>query len=154
MNSTFDTTRGFYSPIIYFGRYATCSHDKDGGRTHIQSRETIGEENHVTCVKLRPHVNFLLRLEPLPRHVFSINTSSSNTLSLFYTNSSQRIHALSSMWHSSHSSTGVKSKNMDWPRRHSFLQYTLTMWLFPHTIISLIELAIFLMYRCLFYYSL
>ena len=28
----------------------------------------------------------------------------------FYTNSSQRIHALSSVWHSSYSSTGVKSK--------------------------------------------
>ena len=48
----------------------------------------------------------------------------------FYTNSSLRIHALSSVWHSSYSSTGVKSKKMDEPRRHSFLQYTLTMKLF------------------------
>ena len=74
---------GLYTPINYFGWYATCSHNKDGGRSHIQSRETIGQENHVTCLKLRPRVNFVLRLEPLPRHVFSINTSSSNTLSLF-----------------------------------------------------------------------
>ena len=38
---------------------------------------------------------------------------------------------LSSVWHSSHSSTGVKGNNMDGHRRHSFLQYTLTMRLFP-----------------------
>ena len=49
---------GLYTPINYFGRYATCSHNKDGGRSHIQSRETIGQENHVTCLKLRPRVNF------------------------------------------------------------------------------------------------
>ena len=50
--------------------------------TNIQSRETIGQENHVTCVKLRPRLNFVPRfLEPISRHVFSINTSSSNTLS-------------------------------------------------------------------------
>ena len=36
------------------------------------------------CLNLRPHLNFVLRfLEPIPRHVFSINTSSSNTLPLF-----------------------------------------------------------------------
>ena len=28
-----------------FGLYATCSHIKDGGRSHIQSRETIGQED-------------------------------------------------------------------------------------------------------------
>ena len=33
---------GLYTPIIYFGWYATCSHNKDGRCTHIQSRETIG----------------------------------------------------------------------------------------------------------------
>ena len=49
-------TIGLYTPINYFGRYATCSH-KDGGRSHIQSRETIGQEDHVTCLKLRPRVN-------------------------------------------------------------------------------------------------
>ena len=31
---------------------------KDGGRSHIQSRETIGQENYVTCLELRPRVNF------------------------------------------------------------------------------------------------
>ena len=44
---------GLYTPINHFGRYSTCSHNKDGGRSHIQSRETIGQENHVTCLKLR-----------------------------------------------------------------------------------------------------
>ena len=47
---------GLYTPINYFGQYATCSH-KDGGRSHIQSQETIGQEDHVTCLKLRPRVN-------------------------------------------------------------------------------------------------
>ena len=47
---------GLYTPINYFGRYATSSH-KDGGRSLIQSRETIGQEDHVTCLKLRPRVN-------------------------------------------------------------------------------------------------
>ena len=35
---------GLYTPINYFGRYAICSH-KDGGRSHIQSRENIGQED-------------------------------------------------------------------------------------------------------------
>ena len=36
-------------------------------------------------LKLRPHLNFVpCFLEPTPRHVFSINTSSSNTLPLFH----------------------------------------------------------------------
>ena len=48
----------------------------------------------------------------------------------------QRWHALSSVWHSSYSPTELKKqkkkkKKMDKPRRHSFLQYTLTMRLFP-----------------------
>ena len=47
---------GLYTSINYFGRYATNSH-KDGGRSHIQSRETIGQEDHVTCLKLRRRVN-------------------------------------------------------------------------------------------------
>ena len=49
----------------------------------------------------------------------------------FYPNSSQRIYVLSSVWHSSYSPTELKGKKMDEPRRHSFLQYTLTMRLFP-----------------------
>ena len=47
---------GLYTPINHFGRYATGSH-KDGGRSHIHSRETIGQEDHVTCLKLGPRVN-------------------------------------------------------------------------------------------------
>ena len=42
-------------------------------------------ESRNQCLKLRPHLNFDPRfLGPIPRHVFSINTSSSNTLSLFH----------------------------------------------------------------------
>ena len=82
---------GLYTPINYFGRYATCSH-KDGGRSHIQSRETIGQEDHGTCLKLGPHVN-----SSNTRRVFSINTSSSNTLVLFYQISSQQQHTPFSM---------------------------------------------------------
>ena len=66
---------GLYTPINYFGRDATCSH-KDGGRSLIQSQETIGQEDHVTCLKLGLRVNsspaFLSHLQD----VFSINTSS------------------------------------------------------------------------------
>ena len=68
----------------------------------------------LTCVKLPPRVNFVLRLEPLPRHVFSINTSSSNTLPLFSQFPLQRWHTLSSVWHSSYSSTGVKKQQHGW----------------------------------------
>ena len=50
------TSIGLYTPINYFGRYAICSH-KDDGRLHIQSRETIGQEDHVTCLKLRTRIN-------------------------------------------------------------------------------------------------
>ena len=120
LESVNGTSIGLYTPINYFGWYATCSHNKDGGCSHIQSQETIGQENHVTCLKLRPRVNFVLRLEPPPRLVFSINTSSSNTLSLFYPISSQRQHTPSSVNQQEWKAT------MDGPRRH-----TLTMRLFP-----------------------
>ena len=51
---------------------------------NIQSQKTIGQENHVTCLKLRLRWNFVPRfLESIPWQVFSINTSSSNSLSLF-----------------------------------------------------------------------
>ena len=46
------------------------------------------------CLKLRPHSNFVPRfLQPTPRHVFPINTSSSNTL-LFH-NFTYRANTLS-----------------------------------------------------------
>ena len=100
--------------------------------THNQSRETICQENHVTCLKLRPRLNFFQRfLETIPRHVFSINTSFSNTLSLF-PNFHCSADTLSPEWHS-YSRIEVKSqkKKMDKPRRHWFLQNILTMRLFP-----------------------
>ena len=87
---------GLYTPINYFGRYATCSH-KDGGHLHIQSRETIGQEDHVSCLKLCPRVNSSPAFEPPTRCVFSINTSSSNTLALFDQISSQLQHTPSSV---------------------------------------------------------
>ena len=68
-------------------------------------------------------------LEPIPRHVFSINTSSSNTPSLFpnfYCNA----NTLSPVWLSC-SPTDVKSHKMDKPRKPSFPQNTLPMRLFP-----------------------
>ena len=51
------------------------------------------------------------------RRVFSINTSSSNTLVLFYEISSQQQHTPFSV------NAGEKSNTMDGPRRHS---YTMT----------------------------
>ena len=68
-------------------------------------------------------------LESIPRHVFSINTSSSNTLSLF-PNFYCSANTLSQVW-LSYSPTDVQSHKMDKPRKHSFLQNTLTMRLFP-----------------------
>ena len=60
--------------------------------------------------------------EPPTKRVFSINTSSSNTLVLFYEISSQRQHTPFSV------NTGEKINTMDGPRRHS---YTMTMRRFP-----------------------
>ena len=67
--------------------------------------------------------------EPIPRHVFSINTSSSNTQSLFpIFYCSANTH--SPVWHS-YSLTDVKSHKMDKPRKPSFPQNTLPIRLFP-----------------------
>ena len=51
------------------------------------------------CLKLRPNLNFVSRFffGPIPRHVFSINTSSSNTLSFFH-NFNCRANTLSPVW--------------------------------------------------------
>ena len=94
---------GLYTPINYFGRYATCSH-KDGGRSHIQSRKTIGQENHVTCLKLRPRVNsnpaflsdlqdaYFLWIRRLQTPLFSFTKflRSSNTLPSVWINRSEK----------------------------------------------------------------
>ena len=68
-------------------------------------------------------------LEPIPRHVFSINTSFSNTLSLL-TNFYCSANTLSPVW-LSYSPTNVKSHKIDKPRKPSFPQNTLPMRLFP-----------------------
>ena len=84
---------GLYTPINYFGRYATCSH-KDGGRSMfslgkpLARRTTWYAYNYVGARKFKSCV-----FEPLPRRVFSINTSSSSTF-LFDQSSSQRQHSL------------------------------------------------------------
>ena len=115
-----------YTPINYFGRYATCSHNKDGGRSHIQSRETIGQENHVTCVKLRPRVNFRPAFgATFKTRIFYKYVVFKHSCS-FYTIYSQRQHTPSSVTQQT-----SNTNNMDGPRRHSFIQYTLTMRLFP-----------------------
>ena len=113
---------GLYTPINYFGRYATCSH-KDGGRSHIQSRETIVQEDHVTCLKLRPRVNsspaFGATYKTRIFYKYVVFKQPCFLLPSFFaaaTHSLQR------------ESTGEKSNHMDGPRRHS---YTLTMRRFP-----------------------
>ena len=88
---------GLYTPINYFGRYATCSH-KDGGRSHIQSRETIGQEDHVTCLKLRPRVNSSPAFGATYKtHIFYKYVVFKHPCSLFYQISSQRQRTTSSV---------------------------------------------------------
>ena len=70
-----------YTPIIQIGRYTTCSHNKNDGRTQIFSLgkplATRSVFKTTSSSEFRPTF-----LEPIPRHVFSINTSSSKTLFL------------------------------------------------------------------------
>ena len=81
-----------YTPINYFGRYATCSH-KDGGRSifslgkPLARRTTWYAYNYVGARKFKSCV-----FEPLTRRVFSINTSSSSTFFLFDQISLQQQH--------------------------------------------------------------
>ena len=118
MNVGASISIGLYTPINYFGRYATCSH-KDGERSHIQFRETIGQED-----QLRPRVNFrpafgasyktgIFYKYVVFKHPFSF-------LPNFFAAATYSLQC---------ESTGVKSNNMDGPRRHS--KYTMTMRLFP-----------------------
>ena len=88
---------GLYTPINYFGQYATCSH-KDGGRSHIQSRETIGQENHVTCLKLYPCVNFSPAFGATNKtRIFYKYIVFKHPFSFFYSLSLQRQHTPSSV---------------------------------------------------------
>ena len=83
---------GLYTPINYFGRYATCSH-KDGGRSRIQSRETIGQEDHVTCLKLRRRVNSSPAFGATYKtRIFYKYVVFKHPCSLFYQISSQQQH--------------------------------------------------------------
>ena len=85
-------TIGLYTPINYYGRYATCSH-KDGGCSMfslgkpLARRTTWYAYNYVGARKFKSCF-----FEPLTRRVFSINTSSSSTLFLFDQNSPQQQH--------------------------------------------------------------
>ena len=113
---------GLYTPINNFGRYATCSH-KDGGRLHIQSRETIGQENHVTCLKLRPRVNSSPAFRATYKtRIFYKYVVFKHLCSLLPNFFAAATHSLQ------RKSTGEKSNTMDRPRRHS---YTMTMRRFP-----------------------
>ena len=115
---------GLYTPINYFGQNATCSHNIDGRRSHIQSWETIGQENHVTCLKLRPHINFHLAFGATSKtRIFSKYIVFKHPFSLLPNFFAAATHSLQC------ESTGVKSNNMDGLRRHS--KYTLTMRCFP-----------------------
>ena len=114
---------GLYTPINYFERYATCSH-KDGGRSHIQSRETIGQEDHVTCLKLRPRVNSSPAFGATYKtRIFYKYVVIKHPCSLLPNFFAAATHSLQ------RESTGEWSNNMDRPRRHS--KYTLTMRRFP-----------------------
>ena len=111
-----------YIPINYFGRYATCSH-KDGGRSHIQSRETIGQEDHVTCLKLRRRVNsspaFGATYKTRIFYKYVVFKHPCSLLPSFFAAATRSLQR---------ESTGEKSNTMDGPRRHS---YTMTMRRFP-----------------------
>ena len=83
---------GLYTPINYFGRYATCSH-KDGGHSMfslgkpLARRTTWYAYNYVGARKFKSCI-----FEPLTRRVFSINMLSSNTFFLFDQISSRQQH--------------------------------------------------------------
>ena len=112
---------GLYTPINYFGRYATCS-QKDGRRSHIQSRETIGQEDHVTCLKLRPRVKsrpvFLATFKTRIFYKYVVFKHPCSLLRNFFAAATHHLRR---------ESTGGKS-NMDGHRRHS---YTMSMRRFP-----------------------
>ena len=114
-------TIGLYTPKNYFGQYATCSH-KDGRCSLIQSRETIGQEDHVTCLKLRPRVNSSPAFGATYKtRIFYKYVVFKHLCSLLPNFFAAATH------HLQRESTGVKG-NMDGPRRHS---YTMTMRRFP-----------------------
>ena len=123
LTQNISTIIGLYTPINYFGRYTTCSH-KDGGRSHIQFRETIGQEDHVTSLKLRPRVNSSPAFGATYKtRIFYKYVVFKHPCSLLPNFFAAATHPLQ------RESTGGRSNNMDGPRRHS--KYTLTMRRFP-----------------------
>ena len=104
--------------------WAVCHLFPQRWRTlNIQSREAIGQEDHVTCLKLRPHVN----LSP------AFGATYKTRIFYKYVVFKHRCFLLPNFFAAAtHSlqreSTGEKSNTMDGPRRHS---YTMTMRRFP-----------------------
>ena len=107
----------------YFGWYATCSHN-NGRRSHIQSRKTIGQENHVTSSELHPRVNFSPAFGATYKtRIFYEYVVFKHHFSLLHKFFAAATHHLQCEL------KGVKSNNMDGRRRHS--KYTWTKRHFP-----------------------
>ena len=96
--------------------------NKDGGRSHIQSRETIGQEDDVTYLKLRPRVNSCPAFGAYYKtRIFYKYVVFKHPFSLLHKSFAAATHSP----HSCEIKSGVKSNTMDGPRRHS--KYSLTM---------------------------
>ena len=81
------------------------------------------------CLKLRPHLNFVPRfLEPTTWQVFSINTSSSNSLPLFHISLTGPTHSLQCdflrEYYHSFQLTAVNRHKMYMSRNHCLNSYT------------------------------
>ena len=103
--------------------WAVCHLFPQRWRTlNIQSRETIGQEDHVTCLKLRRRVNsspaFGATYKTRIFYKYVVFKHPCSLLPNFFAVATH---------HLQRESTGVKD-NMDGPRRHS---YTMTMRRFP-----------------------
>ena len=86
---------------------------------NIQSQETIGQEDHVTCLKLGPRINSSTAfLSHLQDGIFYKYVVFKHPFSLWPNFFAAATHSLQ------HESTGEKSNTMNGPRRHS---YTRTM---------------------------
>ena len=113
--------RTLYSYKLF---WAVCHLFPQRWRTlNIQSRETIGQEDHVTCLKLGPRVNLSPAfLSHLQTRIFYKYVVFKHPCSLGPKFFAAATHSLQ------RESTGEKSNTMNGPRRHS---YTMTMRRFP-----------------------
>ena len=109
-------------PLVPTTKWRTHTYSISGNHWPGESRDL---RKTTSARKFRPAFGATSKTRIFYKYIVFKHSSS------FYTKSLQRIHALSLVWHSSYLSTGVKGKKMDKPRGHSFLQYTLTMRLFP-----------------------